>query len=212
MKNNDQEKEGQGMGFPAPQGEFMYLDRDKLVKYFPALKMYYIVAQKMDEHYHLPVFNHSENLIILRNEVKDILSKIYPEYQELMHETFLEQAMDPEKVAFGVALGMRVYRTFEEVFIHFRGIYSNAFRNEPEFDKRYPLGDPHVPKDHNSLNFIYSAFINKERGNQYVYDGFIFSSAVLEILEFTYGIIEPCTEPQEYNGYLTDAWKLKGKL
>lgn len=192
--------------FPAPQGSFTYLDNTELIKIYPDLKRSYLIVRKDGIDHHLFVFDYESNELILTEEIKGILKQVYPSYQILMEETFKEGDMDFEKISFGIALGMRVFETYKEPMIYFRGLYTYS----KSHGKKFPIGFPRIPKDNTNLGFIFRVYDQKGR-KTFVYDGYIFPEEVLEILLNDYQIIEPGELPELYKGKLCDVWTLKGK-
>lgn len=208
MSTNDKSLD---KAFPAPQGNFTYLDNTKLIKSYPGLKRSYLIVNKDGIEHHLFVFDHETDQLILTNEVREILKSVYPEYQILMQETFKENDMDFEKICFGIALGMRVFEMYKKPIIHFRSLHTYAYTQKPNFKGKNPLGDPNVPKDKSNLGFIYQSYDDKKGRKMYTYDGYIFPEEVLEILLHVYEIVEPGILPEIYKGNLTDVWRLKWK-
>lgn len=197
--------------FPAPQGNFNYLDNTKLIKSYPGLKQSYLIVNKDEIEHHLFVFDHEIEQLILTSEIKGILKAVYPEYQILMEETFKENEMDFEKISFGIALGMNVFETYKEPIKHFRRLHAYAFTQKTTYKGKGPLGDPDIPRDNFNLGFIFQSYDDKKGKIMYTYDGYIFPEEVMEILLHVYELVEPRVAPEIYKGNLIVVWRLKGK-
>lgn len=196
--------------FPAPQGNFSYLDTNKLIKTYPGLNQSYLIVRKDEKEYHLLAFDHKNGQMLIKDEVREILKTFYPKYEKLMAETFNPMNPDFEKIALGITLGMHIFSKFKEPIIHFRYLHSYSYLKKHGLKSKPPLGDPDVPKDTYRLSCIFQA---NHRGDEkmFTYDGYVFRQEVMDILLYDYQLIEQNPEPKIYKGVLSDVWKLKGE-
>jgi hypothetical protein len=196
--------------FIGPNGKFSYLGSSKLIKTFPDRNESYLIVNKDGIDHHLLGFDHKKDQMVLKDEVKGILSLFYPMYKSLMTETTKLNSPDFEKIALGICIGMTVYDLFENSFIYFRNLRTCAFSKNDKFKGMRPLGDSEIPKDKFNLGFIFQTY-PRNGANVYSYDGCIFPEEVMEILLYDYKIIEFNREPRVYKKLLSDVWILKGK-
>jgi hypothetical protein len=193
-----------------PIGQFSYLDHSKLIKRFPDRNESYLIVNKEEVQYHLLAYDHNKDQMVLKDEIKGILSSFYPMYKCLLAETTKVNNQDFEKIALGVCIGMTVYDEFENSIIHLRNLHTYAFSKNDKFKGMRPLGDPDIPKDKFNLGFIFQTY-PRNGANMYSYDGCIFTEEVMEILLYDYEIIEFNREPRVYKKLLSDVWMLKRK-
>ncbi|TDQ15207.1 hypothetical protein DFQ04_3093 [Algoriphagus boseongensis] len=196
--------------YPAPEGKFYYLDNTKIVKNYPTLNKSYLMIHKDGQEYHLLAFDFETNQFLVKDEVKEILRTFFPLYRVLMEESLKEDAMDFEKIALGIAIGMKTYYQFEQAIIYFRQLYTYGFLKKSNFKGKYPIGKPNEPKDKFNLGYIFQTYPIKGK-EMYTYDGYVFPEDVLRILLENYDIIEFDHQPRVFKGVLSDVWKFKRK-
>ena len=196
--------------FSSPNSSSSFLDSSRLIKSFPALNQSYLIVEKDGIENHLLAFDHAIEEMTCKDEVKGILDTFFPVYKTLMSETYKESKMDFEKIAFGIGLGMTVYHKFKNAIIHFRRLHTYAYKEKHGIGSKRPLGDPDTPRDHFNLGFIFKSYDIKGK-SMFIYDGFLFSEEVMDLLIGFYEIVDPKPIVEIYKRQITDAYVLKGR-
>lgn len=192
-----------------PEGRFIYLDTSRLIKTYPDRNESYLIIEKEGKENHLLAYDHFANEMVLKDEVKAVLNSCYPTYGELMQET-MSETMDFETVSFGVRLGLSIYYKFKDAIVHFRRLHTYAFFEKFGTDRKFPLGDPSVPRDHINLGFVFKSY-DRNGKSMYSYDGYLFPQEVMEYLVDIHQIIDPKPFSTIYKKMLTDAYVINGK-
>lgn len=195
--------------FKRPEGRYSYLDTSKLIKTYPDRKESYLIIEKEGKENHLLAFDHFANEMVLKEEVRAILYSCYPLYKDLMRGT-MNETMDFEKVSFGVGLGLSVYHKFKNPVVHFRRLHTYAYLKKFGSNRKFPLGDPSVPRDHVNLGFVFKSY-DRNGKSMYTYDGYLFPEEVMEYLVDIHQIIDPKPIPTIYKKMLTDSYVFTGK-
>lgn len=192
-----------------PEGKFSYLDSSKLIKSYPDRNESYLIIKKEGRENHLLAYDHFTNLMVLKGEVRAILDSCYPIYGDLMRGT-LNETMDFEKVSFGIGLGLSIYHKFKNPVVHFRRLHTYAYLEKFGSNRKFPLGDPSLPRDHINLGFVFKSY-DRNGKSMYSYDGYLFPEEVMEYLVDIHQIIDPKPFPTIYKKMLTDAYVFRGK-
>lgn len=192
-----------------PEGRFSYLDTSRLIKAYPDRNESYLIIEKEDKENHLLAYDHFTNEMVLKDEVKAVLNSCYPTYKDMMRGT-MSEIMDFETVSFGVGLGLSIYHKFKNPVVYFRRLHTYAFLEKFGSNRKFPLGDPSVPRDHINLGFVFKSY-DRNGKSMYSYDGYLFPEEVMEYLVDIHQIIDPKPFPTIYKKMLTDAYVFRGK-